>query len=177
LGNPTISQPTDTSTGAVTSQGEITSDQASGSIYGVVTQSATTPTHAQIVAGQDHTGATADSAAILSAAIGVNTLNFSGLQESISYFTHFTQQNTTGGEATPLTASGFTTIANQSPVVVSPIPDQVAQIGVLFTYDAFPNFTDPDADALTFSAIGLPNGLAINPNTGVISGIPTGGFS
>ena len=32
--------------------------------------------------------------------------------------------------------------------------------------------SDPDGDALTFSAQGLPSGLAINPVSGVISGVP-----
>ena len=33
--------------------------------------------------------------------------------------------------------------------------------------------SDPDGNALTYSATGLPNGLAINANTGAISGTLT----
>ena len=33
--------------------------------------------------------------------------------------------------------------------------------------------SDPDGDTLTYSATGLPDGLTINPTTGVISGTLT----
>ncbi len=65
---------------------------------------------------------------------------------------------------------------NQPPVVDTPIPDQQCQIGVPFgPLDISGNFSDPDADPLTYSQSGLPNGLTIS-SAGVISGTPVGGF-
>ncbi len=168
---PVLSSPIDNPDSWNKSSGLISTDQASGLIYGVVTQSATTPSQGQIIAGQDDTGAAADSAANIPAASGVNLLNFLGLDENIIYFTHFTQDS-----ATPVSASGFTTPANQPPVLAPNIPDQICTIGVPFgPLDISSNFVDPDGDALTYSQSGLPNGLSIS-SAGVISGTPTGGF-
>ena len=61
-------------------------------------------------------------------------------------------------------------IGNEPPLIFSPGP----QTGVVGTVTSVPvNATDPNSDLLTFSATGLPNGLAINSGTGVISGTYT----
>jgi len=175
LGSPTLSAPTDDAAGATTSLGTVQSDQASGTVYGVVTGSATTPTHAQIKAGQDDTGATADSATSEPAVSGANSLNFAGLTPGDSYFTHFTQENSANDEAVPVSADGFTTPLNTAPVVDSPIPTQVVTIGIPYNFDSSVHFSDPEGDPLTFTATKLPNGLSIS-SVGVISGTPTGGY-
>ena len=36
--------------------------------------------------------------------------------------------------------------------------------------DVSGNFSDPDGDTLTYTAIGLPSGLTIDLNSGIISG-------
>ncbi|WP_353400624.1 putative Ig domain-containing protein, partial [Hydrogenophaga sp. 5NK40-0174] len=63
---------------------------------------------------------------------------------------------------------------NDAPQVVpgSEIPDQVDVDGnTIAPIDTSSAFTDPDSsDVLTFSAAGLPTGLTIDTNTGVISG-------
>ncbi|NDK55401.1 DUF4082 domain-containing protein [Pontibacter fetidus] len=69
--------------------------------------------------------------------------------------------------------------ANQAPVVAQAIPDQIATIGTAFTYtlDAG-TFTDPDEDALTYSAkladgTALPTWLGFT--AGTFSGTPPAG--
>ncbi|HVS40443.1 MAG TPA: putative Ig domain-containing protein, partial [Gemmataceae bacterium] len=59
------------------------------------------------------------------------------------------------------------TAANQAPVLYNP-GDQVNLAGdvVSLPLSAY----DPDGDTLTFSAAGLPSGLSIDPNSGIISG-------
>lgn len=172
---PTLSSPTLTKTGSSTATGTVTSDTAGGSIEGVITTSATTPSSTQILAGQDHTGAAAVDSDSFTAASGVNNFSWTGLAPNTVYYAHYGQAGST--PATPVTSASATTDANQAPVLDSPIPDQVCTIGVAFgPLDVSVYFSDPDADTLTFSATGLPVGLTIS-SAGVISGTPTGGYN
>ena len=60
--------------------------------------------------------------------------------------------------------------ASQPPVVTDPGPQEGSQgTAVSLPITA----SDPDGDPLSYSASGLPPGLAIDPVTGVISGNPT----
>ena len=61
-------------------------------------------------------------------------------------------------------------IPNRAPTVADP-GDQEDTVGDVVSVAM--SATDPDGDSLTFSATGLPAGLAINTSTGVISGEPT----
>lgn len=172
---PVLSSPTDAANGSTASTGSVVSDTTSGNIFAVVTQSATTPTSQQIMDGEDHLDAVADSANIVPANAGINNIAFSGLVEATAYWTHYTQDGTPA--ATPVSASGFSTSTNQAPVLDTPIPDQVCTVGIAFgPLDVSGNFSDPNGDPLTFTEVGLPNGLVIS-SAGVISGTPTGGFS
>jgi VCBS repeat-containing protein len=58
---------------------------------------------------------------------------------------------------------------NDAPVVVD-LPDRLSLEGDKVKIDISDKFTDPDGDPLTFTAMGLPPGLTIDPVTGVISG-------
>ena len=66
-----------------------------------------------------------------------------------------------------------TNVNDNAPVAMVPLPGQAGTKGVAFNY-ALPagTFTDADADALSYTATGLPDGLVIS-NVGVISGTPT----
>ena len=130
---PELTSPIDTETGPFTSEGVITTNRPLGLLFAVVTQSATTPTHDQIMAGEDHLGAPADASSTTSPVseenysgpteTGENTLIFAGLQENTAYFTHFTQEdNFSDSDPTPVSASGFTTESSVvAPVLSSPI--------------------------------------------------------
>lgn len=172
---PTLSLPTLTATGSSTATGDCESDSDGGQMTGVITTSATTPSSAQILAGQDHTGAAAVAVNTIVGANAVNNFSWTGLSPSTVYYAHYAQAGTT--PATPVTSSSVTTTANQAPVLDTPIPDQVCTIGVAFgPLDVSVYFSDPDGDNLTYSASGLPVGLTIS-SAGVISGTPTGGYN
>jgi len=61
-----------------------------------------------------------------------------------------------------------TEVPNLAPVFDQDLLDRVAAEGDLITLPS--PATDPDGDTLAYSAIGLPPGLSIDPNTGSISG-------
>lgn len=62
---------------------------------------------------------------------------------------------------------------NQPPVQLTGIPRQFANIGAEFSLDVAQYFEDPEGDAISYSATGLPasGSLSISPE-GLISGIP-----
>ncbi|WP_183451189.1 putative Ig domain-containing protein, partial [Microvirga lupini] len=61
---------------------------------------------------------------------------------------------------------------NDTPVVVSEIADAATAEDAGYSYDASIHFSDPDGDALTYSATGLPNWLTLDTATGMLSGTP-----
>lgn len=180
---PILTDPTDTAQTDTTALCAVTVNVVSGSVFMVVTQSAVTPTHAQIVAGQDELGAPADFALeefTDSGLEGDNVNEFApatGLIPETQYFTHFTQIDEELNETVPVSADGFmTTETNLAPIVDTPIPDQECTIGTPFgPLDVSGNFSDPNGDPLVFSQQGLPVGLTIS-SAGVISGTPRGGY-
>ena len=75
-----------------------------------------------------------------------------------------------GGTATTTFLWQVSQINNNAPQLTSP-GDQTSTVGTVIALQIIG--TDPDQDALTFVAIGLPDGLNINSNSGTITGIPT----
>ena len=109
---PAISAPTDDASSDTTAIGGLTTDQAHGTLYGVITQSATTPSIAQIKAGQDHLGAAADAAASGTVSDLAPSLAFTGLTASTAYFAHFIHTNGNNVDAAAaVSGDGFTTNA------------------------------------------------------------------
>lgn len=64
----------------------------------------------------------------------------------------------------------LTTSPNTPPILINP-GNQSSSIGASVTLQL--SASDADQDTLIYDASGLPDGLAINPNTGQISGVPT----
>lgn len=102
----TLSSATTTATSETTATVAVSSNQATGTVYAVVTTSATTPSHAQIVAGQDNTGGAALWAG---SKAGAATVEFSATVPALSsqLFAHFTQVNGAAENSTPVTAPSF----------------------------------------------------------------------
>lgn len=61
-------------------------------------------------------------------------------------------------------------VANQAPIAVGTIANVQANEGEAVNIVTATAFSDPDGNTLTYSATGLPTGIAINQTTGVISG-------
>ena len=60
---------------------------------------------------------------------------------------------------------------NNAPVIGTTTVNQTNATGATIAHvDASKAFTDPNGDPLTYTAFNLPSGLAIDPNTGIISG-------
>ena len=77
-----------------------------------------------------------------------------------------------GGAQTDTDTSTITiTPVNHPPTATGTLAGQSAQDAQPVRYTTAGGFSDIDGDTLTYSATGLPAGLAIDPNSGVISGV------
>ncbi len=74
-----------------------------------------------------------------------------------------------GGTSTAHVAVTITPV-NDAPRNVGTLPPRSSQEAATVSYATAGGFTDVDGDTLTYTATGLPSGLAIDPATGVISG-------
>lgn len=107
---PSLTSPTGTQTGSTTANGSVTTDEGNGTLYAVVTTSATKPSVGQIQAGQDHTGAAAAYATSQSVtATGVQNVGATGLSPSTGYYWHYQQQDAATNDSTVATSAQFTT--------------------------------------------------------------------
>jgi hypothetical protein len=114
---PTLTSATATATSATTATGGVTTDEA-GPAWAVLTTSSTTPSAAQIKAGQNHTGAAASASATATLTVGVNSsvFAFTGLTGGGTYWEHVVQDDT----ATPANTSTPITSASS---ITTPTPD------------------------------------------------------
>lgn len=107
---PTLTSAAGTATGATTATVGATTDEANGTMYVVVTTSATQPSIAQIKAGQDHTGAAAayaSSQAITTT--GAKTFSATGLTSSTTYYAHLVHTDSAANDSNRITSASFTT--------------------------------------------------------------------
>ena len=76
------------------------------------------------------------------------------------------------GQGGTSTASVIVTVAaaNDAPTLLQPLPPRSDADGEAVNFNLATSFADLDGDTLTFSAVGLPAGLSIDPATGVITG-------
>lgn len=109
---PVLTSAVGTATGSTTATIGATTDEANGTMYGVVTGSATQPSVAQIKAGQDHTGAAASYASSQSiSSTGAKTFSATGLTASTTYYGHIVHADAAANDSNRLSSASFTTDA------------------------------------------------------------------
>lgn len=90
---PVLSLPTGLETGTTTLSGTVVTDEGNGTLYWVVTTSATQPTSTQIKAGQDHTTTAAPASGNQAVgASGVQNISATGLSVG-TYYVHYYQED------------------------------------------------------------------------------------
>lgn len=109
---PVLTSPVGTQTGSTTATVGATTDEGNGTLYAVVTTSATAPSAAQIEAGEDHTGAAAAwDGSVAVASPGAKTLNATGLAASTSYYAHLLHVDAAANDSNIVSSAQFTTAA------------------------------------------------------------------
>lgn len=171
--DPTLSAASFTADSPTTGDLTVTTDVAAGTLYAVLTTSATTPTSTQIAAGQDHTGAAAAwDGSDATPTVGANPFSASGLSASTQYWPHFFHDTGAGDVLTG--TSDTTDAANAAPVWSGTPSAMSSKRGQALTpQDVSGLVSDADLDTLAFSITGAPAGVTINSSTGIISGTPT----
>lgn len=112
---PTLTSPTGTSTGSTTATVGATTDEGNGTLYAVVTTSATAPTKAQVKAGQNAAGTAANwSGSVAVSSTGAKTLSATGLTASTTYYAHLMHEDAATNQANVVTSASFTTSAGSS---------------------------------------------------------------
>ena len=76
----------------------------------------------------------------------------------------------TGPDGATVSAEFVWTVENIAPVVTTELPNVSFNDASDVSLPTAANFADPDGDTLSFTATGLPEGLSIDPETGLISG-------
>lgn len=132
---PVLTSPTGTATGMTTADLSVTTDKATGTIYWVVTQSATAPTKTQVKAGQDHAGSAAeDSGSIAVSSTGAKTDSATGLPSATTHYAHFMHEDAASNQSAVATSGSFMT--NGSQPTIGAITAKVTDSNVI-TNDAF----------------------------------------
>ncbi len=98
---------------------------------------------------------------------------FSGFDASLDTYDGIHPNDT--GEA-KMAAAWFASMSvalNQAPVLIDSIPNQSTEVGSEYSLELSGFVEDPEGHSFTFAARDLPTGLAVNANSGRISGTPT----
>lgn len=109
---PVLSSPVDTKTDATSGTGSVSTTKATGTLYWVVSTSATAPSAAQVKLGQTHAGVAAtDSGSQSVTATGVQSVTggFTGLTASTTYYAHYMHEDIGPNQSTVSSGDGFTT--------------------------------------------------------------------
>lgn len=109
---PTLSAAAGAQTGATTANLSVSTNENNGTVYVVVTTSATAPTAAQVRAGQNHSGTAAVFAGSQPvSSTGAKTFSAVGLSASTTYYAHYHHRDASNNDSTVVSSSSFTTAA------------------------------------------------------------------
>lgn len=120
--SPTLTSPTGTG-GTLVCSGSVSTNEANGALWAVVTASATAPTGVQVEAGQDHTGAAALRVVSNQAvtATGVQTIA-SGAVTAGARFLHFMHKDAAGNRSAVASSASFTVTSGGTAPSISTQP-------------------------------------------------------
>jgi hypothetical protein len=115
---PTLSNPVDDNAGETDGALTVDTDEGNGTLYWVISTSASAPSAAQVKAGQMHTGAAAaDSGSQAVSGTGTQTITGeSGLTASTTYYAHFMHEDASSNQSAVSSGNGFTTDAGGAEV-------------------------------------------------------------
>jgi hypothetical protein len=110
---PTLTSPTGTQTGSTTASGTVSTNEANGTLYRFASINAT------------ETAATVKAAALTTTvtATGTQSVSFTGLSPSTTYYAHYVHRDAAGNDSTRVSSSSFTTTAGgdtTAPILTSP---------------------------------------------------------
>lgn len=112
---PTLTSPTFAGTGSTSGAATVSTDESNGTLYCVITQSATSPSAAQVQAGQNHSGAAADwddSQTITTT--GAKNFSPTGLAPATTYYAHFQHRDAAANDSAVSSSAGDATHAGGS---------------------------------------------------------------
>jgi hypothetical protein len=150
-----------------TATAQVTTDEANGTLYMVVTDNATDPSAAQVKAGQDHAGAAADFADDVAVdSTGAKSFNVTGLSSATNYYAYFMHEDAVGNQSS---------VANFGPFLTSSVADVPGAFTIAWASDTDDNTPDLDIqwttygdardidanDVLRFYAAEIPGGLSL----------------
>lgn len=105
---PVLTNAVGTVTGATTALLSVDTDEGNGTLYLVVTDSATQPSIAQIKAGQDHLGVAATFASSQTvSSIGTKNFGATGLTTSTTYYGHMVHTDSSANDSNRITTNSF----------------------------------------------------------------------
>ena len=123
--------------------------------------------------------ATSSNSSVATAAVSGSTARITGVAAGTANVT--VTATDPGGlaarQVVQVTVRGDGSDDNRPPVLTTRIPSQTLDIGQSVSFDLVQNFSDPDGDALTYSARALPSGIttvAVSGSTVTITGVAAG---
>lgn len=163
---PTLTSPSVTAVATTTATGNVTTNEANGTLYSIVSTSATAPSATQIQAGQNHTGAAAvwsSNQAVSST--GAKTFSITGLTVGTTYYTHFQHKDAANNNSTVVTSTQFTTTSNSSLLLDAGV---YSITGVSLTLDGAVTYTLPlDTGAYNVSSVVATFGVSFPLDAGI----------
>jgi hypothetical protein len=170
---PTLTSPASAVTGKDAGSGTVTTNEANGTLYSVVTLTSTPPTDVQVEAGENASGVALASGlkpTLSISSTGAKTVAYTGLTSGTPYFPYFMHKDSSGNRSSVSAGASFTpsTLAYSGTIAA-----QTGVQGAAFVWSGSSPSTlfSGGVGTRSFSGTGLgASGLTVNTSTGVLSG-------